>query len=89
VSDVAQQALSTANEAKQRIETHEDVCADRYKQILDNQKEGREDRVKLWAAMHEGFKEQRGIMVKGVFAVFSALFGIIILFIKYLLTRGV
>ena len=75
-------ALSIARRAEGKIDTHEQICAERYKQILDNQTDGKKDRELIWAAITTGFAEVRAVVLKAGYGLIAALGAVVMLLLK-------
>lgn len=77
-NDLAREAYKLALQAGLRVEAHERICAERYQQIAEYQRQGAAARVAMQAKLDASFKTLYGLLWKAAFAVITALGGVVL-----------
>jgi len=76
--DLLREAYKLALQAGIRVDAHERICAERYLQIAEYQRQGAEARVAMQAKLDQSFKALYGLLWKAAFAVIAALGGVVL-----------
>ncbi len=85
---VGEEAMHMARDAMHRIDKHEDVCAERYEQIVKNQEASATDRKEVRGMISSRFKDLYGFLWKIAFAFMGAQFTLLMALVFFMLKGG-
>lgn len=81
-------AYMVANAAMMRLEQHEKLCGERYKQIVANQNLSTQDREKLRDMISQRFKDLYGFLWKITLSIVATLFMLVVSLIAFIVKNA-
>lgn len=85
----AEAAHNVADAVMRRLEVHENVCGERYKQIVANQNLSTEDRSKLREMISERFKSLYGFLWGIAFSIIGFMAIVVVGLIAFIANNGI